>query len=65
MALFTIALFIGLLGVKIETWKPRIILFSIALAAFILFGMLGAMVSSALLSVGILLASKMPRVSKL
>ncbi len=65
LALFAIVVFFGLLAIKIETWRPRIILSLIAATVFLFFGLIGAMIACSLLSVGIILSSMMPKISKL
>ena len=65
LGLFSLAVFIGLVVVKVETLGVRLVLSAIVVVCWLAFGLVGAMVSSAVLSVGILIADQVPTVSRL
>jgi hypothetical protein len=64
-ALFSIGLFVALTVVKVESLIAKGVLSAIAVAAWIAFGLIGVMVATAMMSIGILIADKMPTISKL
>jgi predicted branched-subunit amino acid permease len=65
LALVSIAVFAGLLVSKVETSRMRLVLSAIAVVSWLAFGLIGAMVATAILSVGILIADQVPTVSTL
>ena len=65
LALFSVGIFLALLFMQVESWKPRVILFLLAAAAWYFFGLIGVMITTAIFSVGIIIGSQIPKVSKL
>jgi hypothetical protein len=64
-AIVGVAFFIALLFFVVESWTTRIILTLIVAAAWFFFGIIGTMIASAVLSIGILIASKVPKISSI
>lgn len=59
------AIFVAIELLVVETWTTRIVLAAIVGGLWLYVGPLAAMIGAALLSVGVLIGSKIPRVSKL
>ncbi len=64
-AFFSVSIFLALLFLKAERWRLRIILLLVAGAAWYIFGLVGVMVATAVLAVGILIGTQVPHVSRL
>lgn len=64
-ALFSVCTFLALLFLKVERWRPRAVLLGIAGAAWYVFGLVGLMITTAILAVGILIGTQVPKVSRL
>jgi hypothetical protein len=62
---FVLVVFVVLLFTQVENWVPRAILAGIFLGLWLIVGSLAAMIAGALLSAGIIVASKVPKISKL
>jgi hypothetical protein len=64
-AIFSVGMFVALLLFMVESPIAKVVLLVAAAAAWLIFGMVGVMVVTAVLSIGILIADKMPTISKL
>jgi hypothetical protein len=64
-ALVAIGIFTALLVLMVESWVTRIVLAAIVLVVWLWLGMIGVMITTALLSIGILIGKQIPTVSKL
>jgi hypothetical protein len=60
--LFPIGVFVALLILQVESMTARLVMAGIVVGLWLLAGSLGAGVGAALLSVGIIIAAKVPRI---
>ena len=63
--IFPIGILIALLALQVESWPARLVMGGIVLVLWVLLGTGVAGIVSALLSIAILIYSKMPTISKL
>ena len=64
LSLLPIGIFVALLILQVESNPARVVMAGIVIGLWVVFGFVGATVSSVVFSVGIMIASKMPRLTK-
>ena len=61
LSIFVGGIFLALLFLEVTSWKTRFILAILVAAAWQIYGVIGTLIATSVLSVGILIAAKIPR----